>query len=453
MAREIAHVPAFNESISTVNGRPHGHILYSWNSGYWWLRRQIRQRLGQTGPDPVDAAIDRRLGVVRENGALRLDPDRVAKRASLPVATRWSDRLLGYTELQTDLPGGRHANVRTMRATLVKADGTGQCPLAADLANEPDAWTQFAGWSPDGTQAVIGRGWQSPENAKWEEEHKTFRFTQESWRLDSYLVDLASGRAENVTAVERVSFYNGGLFFWPNDSSKLGFTALIDGNSHPFRMDRDGRNKIDLTKDSKEFTYGFASSRDGKRISYHKNYQVFLADADGSHAAQVPTRHPFNFGPTWSPDGQWVLFLSGDHYNCHPYIVRADGTELRKLADRGGYRGAVEFLDVPDFHEGSSDTPVWSADGNRVFYTAKDGPNVELFQVAIDGASEQLTRSPNGTLHYHPEPSPDGQWLVYGSKRGGVRQLFVRRLADGAERQLTDLKPGHAAMWPHWQPF
>ncbi|MFM8707799.1 MAG: hypothetical protein ACKOHK_06885, partial [Planctomycetia bacterium] len=28
--REIAHVPAFNESISTVNGRPHGNILYSW---------------------------------------------------------------------------------------------------------------------------------------------------------------------------------------------------------------------------------------------------------------------------------------------------------------------------------------------------------------------------------------------------------------------------------------
>jgi len=72
--REIARVPAFNESISTVNGHPHGHILYSWNSGFWWLRKEIRRRLGQTGPDPVGAAIDRRLGVVRENGALRLEP-------------------------------------------------------------------------------------------------------------------------------------------------------------------------------------------------------------------------------------------------------------------------------------------------------------------------------------------------------------------------------------------
>lgn len=72
--REIAHVPAFNESISTVNGRPHGNILYSWNSGYWWLRKEIRRRLGQTGPDPVDAAVDAKLGVVRDGGFLRLEP-------------------------------------------------------------------------------------------------------------------------------------------------------------------------------------------------------------------------------------------------------------------------------------------------------------------------------------------------------------------------------------------
>jgi hypothetical protein len=71
---EIKEVPAFNEDIDTVTGKPHGHILYSWNSGYWWLRKEIRRRLGQTGPDPVDAAIDAKLGVVRGNGALRLAP-------------------------------------------------------------------------------------------------------------------------------------------------------------------------------------------------------------------------------------------------------------------------------------------------------------------------------------------------------------------------------------------
>lgn len=339
-----------------------------------------------------------------------------------------------------------------MQAFVVQTDGTGRRPIAAELALEADSWTQFAGWSPDGKIAIVGRGWQSPENAKWEEEHKTFRFVPKGWRFDSNLVDLKTGVATNVTAVDEVSFYNSGLFFWPQDPQRLGFTALIDGNSHPFSMDRDGRNKVDLTQQSKEFAYGFSSSRDGKRIAYHKNYQIILADADGSNAHKVETGLPFNFAPSWSPNGEWVLFVSGEHYNCHPHIVKADGTGLKKLADRAGYRGVVEFLDVADFHGGSSDIPIWSADGLSVFYTAKVDQNVELFQISLDGKISPLTKTAPGTLHYHPQPSANGLWLAYGSKRAGVRQLFVRNLIDGSETALTDLSVGQGALWPHWQP-
>lgn len=359
---------------------------------------------------------------------------------------------VGYTELRTNLPGGRQANIRTMRAkTIDIARGRSQA-LAPELCTQPNSWTQFAGWSPDGTVAIVGRGWESPENAAWEEEHRQFRFTLDGWLYDTYLVPLEKGKPINVTAIERVSFYNSGLFFWPNDPTKLGFTALIEGSSHPFRMDRDGRNKQDLTKGAKEFSYGFSSARDGKRVAYHKDYQVFLADADGGNAQQVATGKPFNFAPTWSPDGSEVLFLSGERLSCHPYLVRADGTGLRKLADRGGYKGFILFLDVPDYHEGSSDVPVWSADGQRVFYTALVEGRVELFQVTREGKSEQLTHSAPGTLHYHPQPSPDGKWLAYGALRQGVRQLYVRELASGKEQAITGLKPGSAALWPHWQP-
>src|SRR5262249_1683931 len=157
----------------------------------------------------------------------------------------------------------------------------------------------------------------------------------------------------------------------------------------------------------------------------------YLADADGTHQIHVDTGKPFNFVPTWSPDGQWVLFLSGEHYDCHPYLVRADGSGLKKLADRAGYRGVISFLDVFDFHGGSSGTPVWSTDGNSVFYTAKVGSNVELFRIAPGGEATQLTHTKDGTLHYHPQPSADGQWLMYGSQRDGVRDLYLMRLSDG----------------------
>jgi Tol biopolymer transport system component len=360
--------------------------------------------------------------------------------------------LLGYTEFRTDLPGGRHANVATMRAAVVRADGTGRRLLVEELARESDSWTQFAGWSRDGRLAVIGRGWESAENARWEEEHKQFRYDAAGWLYDTIVLDLATNRATNVTAVDRVSFHNSGLFFWPGNPNRLGFLALIDGNSHPFAMDRDGRNKRDLTEGSGEFAYGFNASPDGRRIAYHKSYKVYIADADGSKACEVATGLPFNFVPQWSADGKHLLFVAGEHYNCHPYVVLADGSGLRKLADRGGYRGVVEFLDVPDFHNGSSDVPVWSADGASVFYTARVDERVELFRAALDGRTEQLTLTPNGTLHYHPQASADGRWLVFGSKREGVRQLFVMRLADRSVHRVTDLKAGHAAMWAHWQP-
>ena len=364
--------------------------------------------------------------------------------------------LVGYTELRTNLPGGRHANVRTSRAMVVRLDGSGRRAAAPDLARGPNEWTQFAGWSPRGDVAIIHEGWQDPQNALWEEANTTFRMESGKWRLDSWLVDMDTGTATNVTAVERVSHYNGGVFFLPaveGGDGRLGFTPLMGGKARPFVMDLDGRNKRDVSGQGEGFAYGYSASPDGKRISYHEDYQIYVADADGSNKTKIETGHQFNFAPRWSSDGEWLLFVSGVRGKSNPYVVRSDGTDLRKLADLGGYQGWILFLDVPDFHEGSSDVPVWSASGTSVFYTAKVEQNVELFEVAIDGEPTRLTHTPPGTLHYHPTASPDGKWLLYGSKRSGVRQLFAMSLVDRSERQLTQLVEGQAAMWPHWQPI
>src|ERR1700743_1127853 len=88
--------------------------------------------------------------------------------ASPPVETP-PDLRIGYTELRTDLPGGRYVNVATMRAVTIKADGTGRRVLAEELTRDKGYWTQFCGWSPDGKTALFLRGWESEENGKWEE--------------------------------------------------------------------------------------------------------------------------------------------------------------------------------------------------------------------------------------------------------------------------------------------
>jgi TolB protein len=370
--------------------------------------------------------------------------------AAKPDARRPRD-LVGYTELCTNLPGGRRENVITMRACVVRGDGVGRYRIAEGLASKPGQWTQFASWSPDGRHAIVGVGWESAENAAWEEQHREFRMT-EGWLYDTCLVDVRTGEVENVTAVERVSDYNTGVFYFPGTDAKLGFQALIKGVSHPYVMDRDGRNKRDISASGKGFTYGYSASPDGSLVSYHSDYQIYIAHADGSGARRIETGNPFNFSPQWSPDGEWLLFVSGEHYDCHPYVVKRDGGGLRKIAGRGGYRGVVPFLDVPDFHDGSSDVPVWSVDGRSVFFTARLDDRVEMMNVTLDGTVRRLTHSRASALSYHPHPHPGGQWILYGSNRTGTRQLYVMRTDGSDDHAITTVPPGHAAMWPSWRP-
>lgn len=186
--------------------------------------------------------------------------------------------------------------------------------------------------------------------------------------------------------------------------------------------------------------------------SLGKNYQIYVSNLDGSDKRRIETGNPFNFVPQWSPDGQWLLFVSGEHYNCHPHVVKKDGTGLRKLADRGGYRGVVERLKHPDFHSESSDVPVWAKDGRSVYYTSKVGESIELMRVTLEGKVEQLTTSQPGVRHYHPSPSPDGRWLLFGSDRSGVMQLYVARADGSAARPVTAVPAGSCAMHGHWQP-
>ncbi len=372
---------------------------------------------------------------------------------STPLETSRANYLIGYSDSQCDDPRGQFYNWRTSRAMIVRADGTGRREIGASLITRSNCWTQFAGWWFDGRQAIIGSAWESEENYLWEREHKTFRHT-EGWLLDGCLVDIHTGKVVNLTAVERVSIYNAGLSPWPGDPTRATFAPLINGVQHPFVMDSNGRNKTDLSSGKDGFTYGCKVSPNGRHITYNKDYLVYIADKDGSNPRRVDEipEHTFQFIPTWSPDGQWILFLAGEHYKCHPHLVRADGTGLRKLADRGTYSGSMQPLKVPDFHSGSSDLPTWSSDSKWVYYTAQVGEAVELMRVSLAGKLEQLTHSRAGVAHYHPTVSPDGKLVVFGSTRDGAGAQYVAD-ADGSNIQpITTPTPGRVQMHAHWRP-
>jgi Tol biopolymer transport system component len=376
--------------------------------------------------------------------ALTLTMLPLASRAGKPAEKR-PDYAIAYTVHCTD-SGGYFPNQVTGRAFVVRGDGSGTTELAPGLASKPYQRTQFAGWSPDGRQAILYQIWESPENRK----HGGRLFTAEHVLSDVILLDMETKKTTNVTAVERVSHYNVGLHFWPE--KKFSFSAMIGGQLRPYVMDRSGKNKKPQAA-GPGFIYGISPSPDGKRICYHRDYRLYLADADGSNAKPVKDDHPFHFLPQWSPTGEWLAYLSGEHYNCHPHLVRPDGTGLRKLADRAGYRGVIPPIDSErKGADGPSDIPTWSRDGKWLYYTAKVGKAVELMRASPGGKIEQLTQSKAGVSNYLPQVSPDSKWVLFGSTRSGSRQLYVARADGTGVYPITKLEAGRVATHAYWRP-
>lgn len=362
--------------------------------------------------------------------------------------------LIGYTDMKCDDPRGQFYNWRTRRAMIIRADGSDRREIGGSWITDENHWTGFVRWWPDG-RAVVNIAWESPEKYAWEKEHRTFRMTEGNWLVDSCLVDIHTGEMVNLTAVERVSNYNPGLAPWPGDPHRVTFAPIVKGLQRPYVMDIDGRNKKDLSSGPDGFTYGCSVSPDGQHIAYNKNYLVYIAEKDGSNPRRVDEdpNHTFQFIPTWSPDGRWLHFLSGQHYKCHPHVVRADGTGLRKLADRGAYSGSFEPLKFPDFHSGGSDLPAWAPDSKWIYYTAKVGESVELMRVSVDGEVQQLTRSDPGTEHYYPAVSPDGKLVAFGIRQNGFSALHV---ADADGRNATAITAptfDHVQTYPVWGPM
>jgi len=66
--------------------------------------------------------------------------------------------------------------------------------------------------------------------------------------------------------------------------------------------------------------------------------EIYVMQADGSQAQQVSPPGGNSQGPSFSPDGQWIAFTAyfdrfDDIHGCEIYVMRRDGTDLRRLTN------------------------------------------------------------------------------------------------------------------------
>lgn len=171
-----------------------------------------------------------------------------------------------------------------------------------------------------------------------------------------FVAPVEQGRFVDATRQDRVRYREAS--FMPDGKSLLAASDET-GELEFERIPANGVGPHEsLTHDGKVFRFDGISSPDGKFISYQdKNQQLWLFDIEKKRDFSIATNNVEGFfGLDWSPDSQWLAYVSGAdnmYDRISLYNVKTGKTTLL-TSDR------VE-----------SYSPAWSADGKWIYFLSE----------------------------------------------------------------------------------
>jgi Tol biopolymer transport system component len=275
-------------------------------------------------------------------------------------------------------PDGRRLAFKTAQfgsnqLAVINADGTGETLLTRTFRFSEGQ----PAWSPDATKLLYRR---TPENP----------LVQNG---DTWVLDIAGSAADPTQPVTQPVLLRTGDERYPSYSP--------DGTQIAFRGD------LDLAEPSGD-------------------EEIYVMDADGTNVRQLTSNADFDSAPSWSPDGKRILFERAPAGTFTPgteaqekdvYVMRADGTDVRRLSDS------------PGLDEG----PEFSPDGTKItFSSARDGQQ-EIYVMNADGSNpRRLTDNPAR------DESPDWQTLPFDGR--GHRACGDDSLASGGASSVLAMR-------------
>ena len=257
-----------------------------------------------------------------------------------------------------------------------------------------------------------------------------------------------------------------------NDKSKTDTTKVDKGAKKEGLALKPGR-KIRL-QTSEGTWMSVDVSPDGKSIAFDLMGDLYLLPIEGGKAEQVTKGMAFDTHPKFSPDGQslvytsdssgaeniWVVDLkskaprqitedktnnyqSADWSPDGKYIVGAKGVRNLKLfmyhKDGGG---GVQLIKKPDNIK--TIEPAFSPDGKHIWFARRNSDwqyNAQLPQYQLATYNRETGEVQSQTNRYGsaftPTLSPDGKWLVFGTRYNTETGLVKRNLETGEEDWLA----------------
>jgi Tol biopolymer transport system component len=168
---------------------------------------------------------------------------------------------------------------------------------------------------------------------------------------------------------------------------------------------------------------------------------LWVVQADGTGLTPLPTAPGGDFDPAWSPEGTRIAFASlRDNANVpHLYLVSPLGTDVEPLT-KGTARNTQ---------------PVWAPTGTQMAFISERAGIDELWILPDFGAAAQpFSRSDESVAH--PDWSHDGQTMVFDRKIGGIPRLVAMSFEDRSSGGLRICPQGPQASQPmstpKWSP-
>lgn len=241
--------------------------------------------------------------------------------------------------------------------------------------------------------------------------------------------------------------------FTTNEGTWLSLDVSPDGTTIIFDLLGDLYTMPISGGEAKKITSGMAFSNqphfspDGQFIAFVSDRggaeNVWISDADGSNPKQLSQDEQVEFAsPTWTPDGQYVIAARESQFPIQTF-------ELWMYHVKGG--GGVQitkFRGKPDVNPRDWTNTLGasaSADGRYLYYASRPGffdkvynVSFPLSQIArrdrITGEEDVITDAPGSA--FRPLISRDGNKLVYGTRYETETGLRIRDLKTGEEHWL-----------------